>query len=165
MTSLSSSELPGEDQDKFDVGKDAVWSVSSYQEGYGVEELTDPSLHTYWKSSGPLPHQVNIQFKKKTTLDDVWLYVDCNMDKANTPSKVAIRCGRDFNHLQEVKVVNLPKPTGWVLIPLYDPEGKYIKAKVLQIAVLSVLGIGRNACIRCIKVHSPAESNNDAIEA
>ncbi|XP_058831134.1 anaphase-promoting complex subunit 10 isoform X2 [Topomyia yanbarensis] len=50
-----------------EVGSQAVWSLSSCKPGFGVEQLRDNSMETYWQSDGQLPHLVNIQFPRKTT--------------------------------------------------------------------------------------------------
>lgn len=39
-----------------------------FNEGFGVEQLRDNSMETYWQSDGQLPHLVNIQFPRKTTI-------------------------------------------------------------------------------------------------
>ncbi|XP_068200919.1 anaphase-promoting complex subunit 10-like [Palaemon carinicauda] len=149
---------------RLDVGKDAVWSVSSSQEGFGVEELMDPSPDTYWKSCGALPHLITLQFKKRTTLDDLSVYLDHEVDRISIPTRLSIRCGRDLNHLQEIKVVNLSNPCGLVSVPLYEADGKFIRGKVLQLAVLEILGTSSYAKICHVKVYSPPENIGDALE-
>ena len=56
--------------------------------GFGVEQLRDDSMETYWQSDGQLPHLVNIQFRRKTTVNDVAIYTDFKLDESYTPSKV-----------------------------------------------------------------------------
>lgn len=67
-----------------EIGKQAIWSLSSCKPGAdfcymtkmsrivnlgnGVEQLRDGSLETYWQSDGPQPHLVNIQFRRKVTI-------------------------------------------------------------------------------------------------
>lgn len=48
-----------------DIGKLAVWSVTSAKPGNGVELLCDDRDDTYWQSDGSQPHLINIQFQKK----------------------------------------------------------------------------------------------------
>ena len=67
--------------------------------GFGVEQLRDDSVETYWQSDGQLPHLVNIQFKRKTTVSDVQVYTDFKLDESYTPSKISVRCGTNFNDL------------------------------------------------------------------
>ena len=53
------------DKSSKEVGRVAVWSVSSAKPGNGVELLRDGRDETYWQSDGMQPHMVNIQFQKK----------------------------------------------------------------------------------------------------
>jgi anaphase-promoting complex subunit 10 len=70
-----------------------------YKLGFGVEQLRDDSVETYWQSDGQLPHLVNIQFKRKTTISDVQVYTDFKLDESYTPAKISVRCGTNFNDL------------------------------------------------------------------
>ena len=53
-------------------------------------------METYWQSDGQLPHLVNIQFRRKTTVSDVKVYTDFKLDESYTPSKISVRCGTNF---------------------------------------------------------------------
>ena len=55
--------------------------------GFGVDQLIDGSLDTYWQSDGPQPHLINIQFRRKTTITDICLYADYKADESYTPSR------------------------------------------------------------------------------
>ena len=91
-----------------EVGDQAVWSLSSCKAGltmqptstilcplliykiftgFGIDQLRDDSTDTYWQSDGQLPHLVNIQFQKKTTIRNVWIYADYKADESYTPSR------------------------------------------------------------------------------
>ena len=59
-----------------EVGNQAAWSLSSCKPGFGVEQIRDDSYETYWQSDGQLPHLVNIQFKRKTTVSAVAIHTD-----------------------------------------------------------------------------------------
>lgn len=48
-----------------EIGRLAVWSVTSAKPGNGVELLRDGRDDTYWQSDGAQPHLVNIAFQKK----------------------------------------------------------------------------------------------------
>ena len=48
-----------------EIGRLAVWSVTSAKPGNGVELLRDGREDTYWQSDGAQPHLVNVQFQKK----------------------------------------------------------------------------------------------------
>lgn len=138
-----------------EVGGQAVWSLSSCKPGFGVEQLRDNCLETYWQSDGPQPHLVNIQFRKKTTIKDVRIYADFKLDESYTPNRISIRAGNHFHDLQEVELMDLNEPSGWVVIPLKDANDAPIRSFLIQIAVLSNHQNGRDTHIRQIKVHSP----------
>jgi anaphase-promoting complex subunit 10 len=141
-----------------EVGGQAVWSLSSCKPGFGVDQLRDNVLDTYWQSDGPQPHLVNIQFRKKTTIKDVCIYADYKLDESYTPNRISVRAGNHFHDLQEVELMDLNEPSGWVVIPLKDSNEVPIRAFLIQIAVLSNHQNGRDTHIRQIKVHSPVEN-------
>jgi len=61
------------------------WSI-----GFGVEQLRDGSLETYWQSDGPQPHMVNIQFRRKMTIHDICIYADFKADESYTPNRLQL---------------------------------------------------------------------------
>jgi len=138
-----------------EVGNQATWSLSSCKPGFGVEQLRDDNYETYWQSDGQLPHLVNIQFKRKTTVSAVAIYTDFRHDESYTPSKVSVRCGTNFNDLQEIEVVDLKEPSGWVQIPLKDLNDRLVRSFMVQIAVISNHQQGRDTHLRQIKIYSP----------
>jgi len=141
-----------------EVGCQAIWSLSSCKPGFGVDQLRDPSLETYWQSDGQLPHLVNIQFRRKMTIRDVCIYTDYKLDESYTPSKLSVRCGTHFNDLQEVEVIEVSEPSGWVQIFLKDIRDRPIRTFMLQLAVLSNHQNGRDTHLRQIRIHSPVEN-------
>ena len=58
--------------------------------GFGVDQLRDGSLETYWQSDGPQPHLVNIQFRRKMTIQDIGIYADFKADESYTPNRYCI---------------------------------------------------------------------------
>lgn len=56
--------------------------------GFGVDQLLDNTVDTYWQSDGPQPHLVNIQFRRKTTIHDVCIYTDYKADESYTPNRL-----------------------------------------------------------------------------
>lgn len=74
----------GRDNKKYEMRK---IRKMNYILGFGVEQLRDDCLDTYWQSDGPQPHLVNIQFRRKTTIQDVWIYADYKADESYTPSR------------------------------------------------------------------------------
>lgn len=147
-----------------EVGDQAVWSLSSCKAGFGIDQLRDDTTDTYWQSDGQLPHLVNIQFRKKTTIQDVWIYADYKADESYTPSRISIRAGTHFSDLQEVEVIDLNEPTGWIAIPLKDAQDKYIRTFMIQLAVLSNHQSGRDTHLRNVRVHSPVSQSMVAIK-
>lgn len=86
--------------------------ISIEQKGFGVEQLRDNCMDTYWQSDGQLPHLVNIQFQRKTSVNQIYIYTDYKLDESYTPSRISIRSGTHFNDLQEIEIVDLVEPTG-----------------------------------------------------
>ncbi|XP_058054252.1 anaphase-promoting complex subunit 10 [Anopheles bellator] len=147
-----------------EVGSQAVWSLSSCKPGFGVDQLRDNSMETYWQSDGQLPHLVNIQFHRKTTVSQIYLYSDYKLDESYTPSRISIRCGTHFNDLQEIEVVDLCEPCGWVCIPIKEMQDIPICTFMIQIAVISNHQNGRDTHMRQIRIHSPTEGTHYPLE-
>ncbi|XP_055531398.1 anaphase-promoting complex subunit 10 [Wyeomyia smithii] len=147
-----------------EVGSQAVWSLSSCKPGFGVEQLRDNSMETYWQSDGQLPHLVNIQFPRKTTVSQIYIYSDYKLDESYTPSRISIRCGTHFNDLQEVEVIDLCEPSGWVCIPIKEVRDIPMRTFMIQIAVISNHQNGRDTHMRQIRVHSPTEGTTYPLE-
>ncbi|ENN83455.1 hypothetical protein YQE_00187, partial [Dendroctonus ponderosae] len=57
---------------------------------FGVDQLRDDRADTYWQSDGQLPHLVNIQFQRKTTISDIYIYTDYKLDESYTPSRIQL---------------------------------------------------------------------------
>ena len=141
-----------------EVGGSATWSLSSCKPGYGVDQLRDGCTDSYWQSDGQLPHLVNVQFRRKTTVQSVAVYTDYRLDESYTPTRVSIRVGTNFNDLQEIEVVELQEPSGWVIIPLKDINEKLVRTFLLQVAVMQNHQQGRDTHLRQVKVFSPVVS-------
>ncbi|KAK9700502.1 Anaphase-promoting complex, subunit 10 (APC10) [Popillia japonica] len=120
-----------------EVGSQAIWSLSSCKPGFGVDQLRDDRVDTYWQSDGQLPHLVNVQFQRKTTVSDIYIYTDYKLDESYTPNRISIRVGTHFNDLQEIEVIVLSEPSGWVHIPIKDINEKPVRMFMIQIAVTS----------------------------
>lgn len=69
-------------------------------------------MDTYWQSDGQLPHLVNIQFQRKTAINQIYIYTDYKLDESYTPNRISIRSGTHFNDLQEIDIVDLTEPSG-----------------------------------------------------
>ena len=85
-----SEELAGQSRD---ISHQAVWTLSSCKSGYGVENLIDNCLDSFWQSDGPQPHLVNMQFKQKTKIKDICIYADYKSDESYTPSRIIVKAG------------------------------------------------------------------------
>ncbi|KAK9823338.1 hypothetical protein WJX72_002036 [[Myrmecia] bisecta] len=146
------------DRNLRELGKLAVWSVTSAKPGNGVELLRDGQEGTYWQSDGTQPHLVNIQFQKKVRLQELAIYLDYKLDESYTPNKLSVRAGTSFHDLKEIRVIDLEEPVGWVVAPLLAPGStSCLKAYFVQLAVLSNHQNGRDTHIRQIKIFGPRQ--------
>lgn len=160
-----------------DIGLFASWSVSSSKPGFEVTQLTDPSTSTFWQSEGPQPHHINIQFPRRMAVAQVSFFVDIGLDDSYTPQKISIRAGTFYGDLQEVKLVELDQPRGWVHFPLgsaadapdpaegepdeqdwSDPEALAIKANIVQLAILGNHLNGKDTHVRHVRIFGPKRS-------
>jgi hypothetical protein len=76
-----------------DISQEAVWSLSTAKFGFGVAELLDNDVSTYWQSDGSHPHSVRMQFAKRTQFSSIKFYVDYMNDESYTPHRVSLRIG------------------------------------------------------------------------
>jgi len=97
-------------------------------------------------------------------ISEISIYTDYKLDESYTPAKISIRAGTGFHDLQEIRVVELEEPTGWVSIPLslspLDSEAsdcKCLRAHLIQLAVLSSHQNGRDTHIRQVKIFGPRQ--------
>ena len=63
---------------------------------------------------------------------------------SHTPSKVSVRCGTNFNDLQEIEVIELKELSEWVKIPLKDLNDQLLRSFMVQIAIISNHQQGRH---------------------
>ncbi|KAF9406843.1 Anaphase-promoting complex subunit 10 [Podila epigama] len=118
-------------RDKLDIGKLAIWSVSSSKFGHGLEMLRDNNLDTFWHK----------------------------LDESYTPQIISIRGGTDFHDLKELVVLELDDLSGWTNITLQDApgSGKPPQVFLLQLAVLANQQNGKDTHIRQLKIFSAKE--------
>ncbi|CAN9509358.1 anaphase-promoting complex subunit 10 [Lates calcarifer] len=144
-----------------EIGSQAVWSLSSCKPGFGVDQLRDDNLETYWQSDGSQPHLVNIQFRRRTTVKMLCIYADYKSDESYTPSKISVRVGNNFHNLQEVRQLEMVEPSGWIHISLMNQRtNEPISTFMIQIAVLANHQNGRDTHMRQIKVYTPVEESS-----
>ena len=145
-----------------ELGKYAVWSLSTAKPGNGIEELRDNSSETFWQSDGTQPHIVNIQFIKKVLISKVCLYLDYGSDESYTPKKIAFKSGTTLHDLTDITAIEMHEPVGWVSVSLTDSEdgknGGPLKTHFLQIRIISMHQNGRDTHIRQLKVLGPRVS-------
>lgn len=115
---IQSTIAPQNNHQRREIGNDAVWTLSSAKTGNGVEQLRDDNLNTFWQSDGSQPHLVNIQFMKKTRVQEISMYFDFKSDESYTPSKISIRAGNNLQDLKEVQFLEMKEPSGWFTVPL-----------------------------------------------
>ncbi|GAA5977668.1 hypothetical protein JCM5350_002315 [Sporobolomyces pararoseus] len=143
-----------------DIGSRGSWAVSSAKPGYGVEHLRDNDTETFWQSEGSQPHLINVQFSKKQSISEVWIYVDIRIDDSYTPHKISIRAGTFHGDLHEVKWVELQQAKGWQAMSLTGTagspdEGQPIRAHLIQIAIISNHMNGKDTHVRGVRVYAP----------
>mmetsp|Transcript_41347 Transcript_41347/g.95165 ORF Transcript_41347/g.95165 Transcript_41347/m.95165 type:complete len:193 (-) Transcript_41347:8-586(-) len=159
-----------------EIGEEAAWSLSSAKPGNGVEQLRDGNTETFWQSDGPQPHLINIQFQRKVKVSELKLYTSFKFDESYTPSCISVRIGTGYHDLQEIQVVDLREPDGWISIQLAKPHGElelassqactprdlevggavdFIRTHFIQLAVLSNHQSGRDTHIRQMQVFGP----------
>ncbi|KAF9380263.1 hypothetical protein CPB97_008482 [Podila verticillata] len=146
-------------KDKLDIGKQAIWSVSSSKFGHGHELLRDNNLDTFWQSDGPQPHCVNMQFERRTAVQQLSFYNDSKLDESYTPQRISVRGGTDFHDLKELVILELEDLSGWTNIKLEDApgSGKAPQVFLLQFAVLLNQQSGKDTHMRQLKIFSTKE--------
>ena len=137
-----------------EIGDRGVWSVSSQKSGFGLRNMRDNLLDTYWQSDGQLPHLITVLFRKKTVVSDISIFLDHEKDESYTPSLLLVRCGSSFSDVRIVDAVQLHEPKGWVVIEVRKSEGdRMLKAFLFQVVIIKNHQNGRDSHIRQIKVH------------
>jgi len=171
------SRIGAPTDDLREIGGEACWALSSAKHGNGVEQLRDESNETFWQSDGPQPHLVNIQFQRKVKVSELRLYTSFKVDESYTPSCISVRIGTAHHDLQEVQVVDLKEPDGWITIRLAKPRSDdrpeahrgscmardpecggavdFVRTHFVQLAVLSNHQNGRDTHIRRVQVYGP----------
>lgn len=64
--------------------------------GYGIDQLRETNLATYWQSDDATPHYINVQFKRKMLIADICLYMDYKNDESYTPNKLVVQAFADI---------------------------------------------------------------------
>ncbi|CAG8574745.1 6986_t:CDS:2 [Diversispora eburnea] len=90
-----------------EIGSSAMWSLSSWKAGNGIENLRDNNQISLW--------------------------LDYKSDESYTPNKITIRAGTNFGDLQDLRTIELEEPDGWIDIQLSgDHTLTYVSIKSNQ---------------------------------
>lgn len=134
------------------VTSQAQISVSSFKPGFGVKQLLDPCTDTYYQSDGPQPHQINIEFKKRTKVTKIELFLDHEQDESYTPKRICTRVGYSPNSLHIVDTIEFVDPKGWVELPI-DTTNFYF-----QVEILTNFQNGKDSHIRSMRILSEQDA-------
>jgi anaphase-promoting complex subunit 10 len=80
--------------------------------------------YPYFRSDGPAPHLVNIQFPKKVSVNEIAIYMNYKSDESYTPCQLAIRAGSTLHDQQEIKTWEFQEPQGWLSFCLDKAAGR-----------------------------------------
>uniref|UniRef100_A0A0K0FVC7 Anaphase-promoting complex subunit 10 n=1 Tax=Strongyloides venezuelensis TaxID=75913 RepID=A0A0K0FVC7_STRVS len=145
--------IPDDANDVKDITFDAVWSLSSCKDGFGINQLLDDQTDLFWQSDGQQPHRVTIEFQKSTEISFLMFYLDFKTDESYTPSKIIIQAGSNAQDMDDTLALNYNEPIGWQVVDLRDKKTKRpLKAYVLTIQVQHNHQNGRDTHIRSIRV-------------
>ncbi|TFK70280.1 anaphase-promoting complex, subunit 10 [Pluteus cervinus] len=146
-----------------DISSQAKWSVSSYKFGFGAECLRDGDPDTFWHSDGPQPHFVTIEFSRKVAVQKISIYLSFLQDDSYTPSTLAVRAGTGPSDLQDIRVVNLERPNGWITFDVStelneDGDGwNPIYAYVIQVVIAANHMSGKDTHVRGLRLLGPIQ--------
>lgn len=98
-----------------------------------------------------------IQFQDVTKVSEVSLYLSESLDESYTPCKVAISIGTSFQELDQLDVIEVSKPEGWVCIRLEDEQSGqgFVLTEVVQIAIVESHLSGKDTHVRQVKIFGP----------
>eukprot|EP00002_Diphylleia_rotans_P017991 TRINITY_DN3485_c0_g4_i1.p1 TRINITY_DN3485_c0_g4~~TRINITY_DN3485_c0_g4_i1.p1 ORF type:complete len:197 (+),score=48.11 TRINITY_DN3485_c0_g4_i1:138-728(+) len=158
---ISDHEIPVNLRLKREIGDQAIWNVSSAKAGYGVENIRDNRVDTYWQSDATHPHFITIHLNRRRKVTDLAIYFDFKEDESYTPSRIAVRAGNHPQLLNEIVSIDLGQPQGWTVVNLKDSDDDsipYIEASVFQVQIISNHLNGRDSHVRQIKIFGPRRS-------
>eukprot|EP00501_MAST-03F_sp_TOSAG23-6_P000045 GSMAST32.ASY1.ANO1.46.1 assembled CDS len=115
-----------------EVGVEAVWSLSTAKPGNGVDQLRDDN--------------------KKMSIHEISFYLDHKMDESYTPKRISVKAGNTFHDLEEIHLLELEEPNGWITVDLSQEN---LRTHLLQVAVQAMHQNGRDTHIRQMKVFGP----------
>ncbi|RPB23359.1 APC10-domain-containing protein [Terfezia boudieri ATCC MYA-4762] len=153
-----------------EIGNLASWTVSTAKPGCGVPELRSDDTSLFWQSDGPQPHTINIHFAKRVLIKLIRIYLDYKSDESYTPTKLAVMSGTGYHDLQEVCVMVLEEPLGWVEVDLgaggvrddgeegrgENGEGGCLRSWLVQVVILGNHQNGKDTHVRGLQVFAAA---------
>jgi len=148
-----------------DISSLAKWSVSSFKFGFGTECLRDGDPETFWHSDGPQPHFITIEFPRRVAIQKISIYLSYPQDDSYTPSTLAIRAGTGPNDLQDIRIVTLDKPDGWVTFDISSEANEEgdglnpVSAYVVQVIIAANHMSGKDTHVRGLRVLGPIEDH------
>lgn len=66
------------------------------------------------------------------------LYVNYKQDESYTPNKLSVRAGTNLHDLQEIDVIELMEPEGWLSIPLCSADRRLAWQGLLPLCMKSL---------------------------
>ena len=136
------------------VTSQALISVSSCKPGFGVKQLLDPSIDTFYQSDGPQPHQIDIEFKRRTQVSRIELYLDYLQDESYTPKRIVTKVGASPQSLHLVEMIDVVEPRGWIALPIQTTSFYF------RVEILTNYQNGKDSHIRSMRIIS----DQDALE-
>ena len=55
-------------------------------------------------------------------MQELAIKLDFKLDESYTPSRMSVRAGTSPTELKELRALDLDEPTGWVVVPLQQPN-------------------------------------------
>ena len=138
-----------------DISNLGIWTLSSAKIGFGIQQLREDSLSTYWQSDGSQPHTATVYFPRKVYASEFCVYLDFKSDESYTPSKLSILIGNATTDMREVQNVELEEPTGWFNFALGKQNGGQnapTKIHYVQLVILQNQHNGRDTHIRNMRI-------------
>ncbi|KAF6005041.1 Anaphase-promoting complex subunit 10 [Cyanidiococcus yangmingshanensis] len=83
--------------------------------------MRDGNVQTFFQTDGAQPHKISIQFRRKTKVAQVRVFLNYQLDESYTPNRLGLWTGSDTHDLRETVVCHLHEPRGWIVIPLPPP--------------------------------------------
>lgn len=143
------------DEKRVEVGRNAVWRVSTAKHGNGVAQLRDGDPNTYWQSDGAQPHTVHCEFPRLTATTYVCILLNFQSDDSYTPRHIVVRSGTYSGDITEITQVELDSPRGWVMVPLRgETEGSPLYSAHLQVVITDNHQNGRDTHVRGVRVYA-----------